>query len=405
MVKRIGIILFFFLACFVMTTEAKVNIFKDAATAIKTKRNLRQSLDTLVGYGANDEAPLKERARAYSVATEVCQCMYKVENEKLYLKKSYDTTAFFNAILQMYEFSLRCDSLEQRTDAGVKGKFKYRKSGASLMRTHRTNLLNGGKWHANGKRYAEAFRFFDMYCSTDENALCSFRPDTLYTRVAYRATLCAQAEGNNAGVLQYVDTALTLGTNGVFLHKYKAAALDAMGDTAAWFAALEDGMRQYPRDTYFFATIMDHLRAQRKYDLAMAYAVEMNAKEPDITLYRYGRCLVNLDTEQWDKCIETADDVLAHDSLYADAWYNKGLSYVKRAIAFESTICLDLRDPQCKKDRAALKSLYNDARTAMERYRALAPDSKDRWAPPLYHIYLNLNMGREFGEIERILKR
>ena len=39
----------------------------------------------------------------------------------------------------------------------------------------------------------------------------------------------------------------------------------------------------------------------------------------------------------------------------------------------------------------------------MERVRQLQPENKDRWAPLLYRIYLNLNMGKEFDEMDHIL--
>lgn len=50
--------------------------------------------------------------------------------------------------------------------------------------------------------------------------------------------------------------------------------------------------------------------------------------------------------------------------------------------------------------------ILNDYRKALpylERYRQLAPDMKDRWSRPLYTIYLNLNMGKEFDEIDKII--
>jgi hypothetical protein len=40
----------------------------------------------------------------------------------------------------------------------------------------------------------------------------------------------------------------------------------------------------------------------------------------------------------------------------------------------------------------------------MERYRFLKLEEKDKWAAALYNIYLNLNMGREFQEIDRMLR-
>ena len=41
----------------------------------------------------------------------------------------------------------------------------------------------------------------------------------------------------------------------------------------------------------------------------------------------------------------------------------------------------------------------------MERLRKLEPNDPARWAPALYRIYLHLNMGKEFDEIDRILKK
>ena len=40
----------------------------------------------------------------------------------------------------------------------------------------------------------------------------------------------------------------------------------------------------------------------------------------------------------------------------------------------------------------------------LQRYRALAPDRKKQWALPLYTIYLNLNMGNEFDEIDKVIR-
>ena len=41
----------------------------------------------------------------------------------------------------------------------------------------------------------------------------------------------------------------------------------------------------------------------------------------------------------------------------------------------------------------------------MEKYREMAPDEVDKWAPALYRIYFNLNMGKQFDEIDKLLKR
>ena len=58
-----------------------------------------------------------------------------------------------------------------------------------------------------------------------------------------------------------------------------------------------------------------------------------------------------------------------------------------------------------KKSKPTITKFYKNSLEYMERYRALAPNQKDKWAPALYNIYLNLNMGKKFEEITKILQQ
>jgi hypothetical protein len=41
----------------------------------------------------------------------------------------------------------------------------------------------------------------------------------------------------------------------------------------------------------------------------------------------------------------------------------------------------------------------------MEKYRELAPFDSQRWGPALYRVYLNLNKGKQFEEIDRLMRK
>ena len=58
-----------------------------------------------------------------------------------------------------------------------------------------------------------------------------------------------------------------------------------------------------------------------------------------------------------------------------------------------------------RKQKPRLLSLYRSALPYIQKYRALMPDDKQRWGLPLYTIYLNLNMGKEFDEIDNLLRK
>ena len=71
--------------------------------------------------------------------------------------------------------------------------------------------------------------------------------------------------------------------------------------------------------------------------------------------------------------------------------------YLNRALELEQR-----NEP--RKFKKQLTQLYQQALPYIETYRKLAPDDKRRWAPALYRVYLNLNKGKQFDEIDRILR-
>ena len=62
-------------------------------------------------------------------------------------------------------------------------------------------------------------------------------------------------------------------------------------------------------------------------------------------------------------------------------------------------------DKLIQNNRKNILSDYRKALPYLEKYRKLAPDQGSRWAVPLYTIYLNLNMGKEFDEMDKILRK
>ena len=62
-----------------------------------------------------------------------------------------------------------------------------------------------------------------------------------------------------------------------------------------------------------------------------------------------------------------------------------------------------MNHPDYYEDKQRIHELYRHARPCMEMVRKLQPERQERWASPLYRIYLNLNLGDEFNEIEKLL--
>lgn len=64
---------------------------------------------------------------------------------------------------------------------------------------------------------------------------------------------------------------------------------------------------------------------------------------------------------------------------------------------------LDKNSQKLRKKHDEINALYKQALPYLEKYRKLEPNEVGKWSLPLYTIYLNLNMGNEFDEIDKVM--
>lgn len=400
-------ILFWVIWSLGVSSLGAANVLKEAKAAIKSGSNLEAAEKKLLetaeaGNGKYNKADL------YFTAALVNKKINEQENEKIYLKKAYDTTRFFNSIYNMFYRFQQCDSVEMLPDAKGRVKIRKRAKARDILLPYRRNLLNAGKFYMRKTNYKEAYRFLNLYLESVSYPMFAgddfARTDTMYCRVAYWATLSAYHQNNASLTLKYMDDALKYPFQRFALMEYKARAHKELGDTAAWLQTLETGMECYPRHSYFFTNLMDYMNEKHEYEKALKFARRMVRFDEEEVLFRYAESVVLMNMGDYRECIAVSDSIIQLDSMYTDAYYNKGLSYYNLAVTKAATACTDIRDPKFKKDRREIMKLYEQARVPLETVRRLAPEDKKRWVPPLYAIYLKLSRGKDFAEMEKLLR-
>ena len=270
------------------------------------------------------------------------------------------------------------------------------------MKKHRKNLLNGGIFQMKKKAYPVAFDYMDAYLKTNRNP-----KDTIIPRVSYWATICAYNAKNPVNTRRYIDAAITWADSvqKPVLQEYKARTYVWQNDEKNWLNELNTGVKLYPEHDYFFLNLLDWYNTHHQYDQGLALADSLLDVHHEKPLFWYAKSLLSLGKEDYQNCIQFSDSCIIRDKNYADAYYNKGLSFCNLALIAQQDACNDLKDPKCIEDRRIIQSLYQSARPCMEKVRQLQPENSARWASPLYRIYLNLNMGKEFDEIDAVLKK
>lgn len=378
-------------------------LYKAASTAIKNASGQDGARTNLINALPRTDIDNKDRAEIYYTAARLYESVNSVENRKAYLKQQYDTAQFFNSLLNMYEQLRLCDSVDAVPNEQERVRIKYARKTKELRMKHLRNILGGSKFFLRKGDYASAYGFLDDYYTHTPN-----RRDTLLPHLAYQAALCGYLTHNPTRTLKYIDKAIEAATRDdkPILQEYKVRTYAALKNDSAWVRELHTGVNLYPEYDFFFVNLVDWYDSHRMTHegclLADSLIQVVSADKP---LYWYTKCKLKLLENDYEACIEFADSTLHRDPSFADAYYNKGISYLNMAVIKQETACNDIKDQRFEQDRKQIRQLYSEAMPCMQKVREMQPDNIDRWAPPLYRIYLFLNKGKEFDEIDKLLKQ
>lgn len=354
--------------------------FREAHSSIKAGSGQENIERILLDSMALPTITDKIKAEGYHLCALLEQSINDGLNMKAYLKQNLDTAKLYNTILSIYRHTLKSDSLDE------KGRFEDKNR--KLRALHRENLLGGGKFLYRKAKWSEAYSFFDMFLKTSTADM-----DSVLGRVAYWATVCGMNEDNPYHVLEYVNTAIALSPEALqpALAEYKARSYVHIGDSSRWLEVLEEGVDRYPAHNYFFLNLMDYYMRHGQTERGLTVTDSLVRTVGDRAVYWFAMSMFALAQGDFEKCVAMSDECLKREPDNVDALYNKGISLLNMTLE--------------EKSQSRRRVLFRHALEPMERVRELSPGDLQRWGNPLYRIYLNLNMGKKFEEIDKLLER
>lgn len=396
--KRITLLLCIICICLQINAQKKeISLAKDN---IKKGTNLEQaesSMANLLKDSAN-----RNNEKIWLTLYEAQKKQYEQGNEKLYLKQNYDTAKLFLSVKKMFQTLEGLDSVDAQTDKKGRVKLVYRKKHAALLDVHRRNLYNGGAYFVNKQNFKEAYNFFDMYLN------CSIQPlftgykydetDKNMPSAAYWAVYCGYKLQDPKATLHYAYWALKDTAHYQYMLQYLAETYKMEKDTMRYVSVLEEGFKKYPRFPFFFPRLIEYYTKNEQYDAALSLCDKALQVNDSSNLFKFTKSSVFLSLKRYKECIDLCDSVIAKDSTILGAYLNAGLSYFNQAVEADKAL------RQTAKQKKEIIQLYKKALPYLENYRKMVPDEKSLWGLPLYTIYLNLNMGKEFDEIDKLLK-
>lgn len=344
----------------------------------------------------------RTNAKIYATWYEAISGQYAQANEKLYLKQAYDTAAFFNITKRMYTVAETLDSLDAQPDEKGRVKPEYRKDHAEQLNLLRPNLYYGGTYQVRREDYRKAFEYFDLYIGAAHQPLFTgykyLESDKLVSQAAYWAALCGFKLQDPKMTLKYSQLALTDQEKSKFVLHYMCEAYLLLKNQKEYLNTLTLGYKLFPSYPYFFPRLADHYKAQGNNDELLKLADLGLRRYPNNTLFLLAKSIALLNMNRYDECITVSKQMIAANKEQAEPYFSIATCYLNQALALEQ-----LNEP--RKYREQLVKLYTDACPYMEKYRQLAPLDTQRWGPALYRIYLNLNKGKQFEEIDRLMRK
>ena len=368
----------------------------EARTILKSGKNIEQA-EKLMTDLLKDKAN-EDNARIYDIWLQAVEKQYLAINEKMYVKQKVDTTKFFDLAKRMFVVAERLDSVDAKPDKNGKVNPEYRKANAAKMSMYRPNIYYGGAHHLKKGDFKTAFGFFEMYLDCDRQPLFTgydlMYKDSKMGEVAYWATYCGYRLNDPLLVLRHAATAQRDEQKLEYTLQYMAEAWQKLEDDSMCIATLWQGFKKYPKSSYFFPRLMDTYN--RRGDYLMADSVVNEALKTDTLneLYLFAKSMVMLNLKKYGECLKFSEQLIQLNPNLADIYYNGGLACLNIAQRMDT-----------RKYKKQVKKMYEKALPYMEKYREMAPDEVDKWAPALYRIYFNLNMGKQFDEIDKILRK
>lgn len=370
-------------------------------TAVKAG-NLEEAMKQITA--CESDSLLADEYKVYEWGVRVQQRMNEQENEKIYLGQTCDTARFFSSVKGIFNYSVK--AYEKGIAQGMKTVPLHEKTCARLWMYY-PNLGVACHYYYMKGDYAQACDYLDTYIQTAQSPLFSNAPkpllDELHLPTMAFFRLKSNYElGQYAKVIQDASLAMHDSLHHGSTLRYLSLASLREGKMEEYVAYLYRGLREAPGASFFYSQLSDYYQRSDQLGRALLLTDSLLQVRPGTSLYLFGKSYLLMKLKRYAESIRVSEDLLGHDDEWVEAYYNVGVCYCNMAAEALRRKPADVE--QYKAFSRQVHDYYEAARPYLEHYREAYPDRVRKWGPLLYRVYLNLNMGDAFDEVDSLLK-
>ncbi len=389
--------------CVVATAAfAQKKAVNEAQSLAKGNKDFAEARTLIKGALENEET--KNDPKTWFVAGFVEDQQFSAERTKQILGTTPDEPVMYEALGAILPFFKKAYELDMLPDAKGKVKPKHVKDIKSILSADHVYYINGGAYYFDQRDYAKASDFFEQYLEISDLPMFEGEKvaerDSNFMTVQFYAAVAATQLGDSQKAIQALERAKNTDFRQNDVYQYLCYEYEQAKDSVNFEKTLEEGLNKFPEEKYYLLNLINSYIYSNRNEKAIEFLNTAISNEPNnAQLYDVMGRVYETGFKDFAKAEEAFIKANQLDPENTDILSNLGRVYYNQGVNKQGEANMINDNKAYQEELAKAKTFFRQALPYFEKAHQLKPDDTE-YMTALRGIYYNLDMGKEFEEIE-----
>lgn len=328
----------------------------------------------------------------------------------LYELKSHavtDSVRYFRDVMDVISYSIKSDNYDRDADKNNTGKLKHEEANRKRLVELRPLLIDAGLYLYQLHYRQDGISAWKLYIDASKSPLVANMKKEDETALAAFYIAQSELEARNYNVAdRYADLALADDDIAQYAAEIKAQCMNGQmknhEDSLKYLTVLYELYNSEPSSKKYFAWIMQFYGKENRSFNLEDFIDRQLQDHPNSPVPWILKGEAAMHAQRWDEAADAYSHADELDSKRIPVVYNIGVCLMNKAIELGESNPGKEKDDN---DKAAINSLYAQARNYLERVKAMDPKRKAvDWVTPLYQVYEFLGDKIKADELKPLVK-
>ena len=390
--------------CLATTTAfAQKAAVTNAERIAKNARGNFNEARTLIN-GALEHADTKDDPKTWFIAGQVEDAQFNAENTKQMLGQQPNESVMYEALTNALPFYLKAYELDQRPDDRGRVRPKYDKNIKGILVANHIYYFSGAGYWFTEQEFQKAFDMFEQYLEIANLPYLvgtkAAARDSNFMMVQYYAAMVSTMLDKPEIAIKTINRAKEPPYNLYEILQWLIYEYEQQEDTANVEKTYEEGYRAFPDSSLFLSNlILIYISDERNEKAIDLLNTAITKDASNAFLYQALGNVYESGIKDNEKAEINFLKSFELDSENPANLFNLGRLYYNQAVNKLNDTNLISDAALYNQEKAIVLSLFEKARPYLEKVHQLSPNEAE-YMIPLRTIYYNLDMKKEFEEID-----